>query len=338
MKELAFLITLGGKTIDDEYICKFLSSIKKSQYPKYLIFRDDKGTYKKLIQESGVDFKKVIQIEDDSIKKIKKINILSKFIQEDFVKILDPDDLVNDKAFFNFEKLKDKDFIMTSMISFISKKKDKYYNFNFQGSNPSTIIKTKYLRGMNNFVLEYDNIFFEDNYRYIFYNLQISGKAKISFVDELFGGYRYHKKSSASEYSKRGKSSLFRQTRTYKAPRKDVKMIIQDIENYIHLLNENNIIRIEYFLNEILLNYMYFEPKEIEGNKIISKIARIKKISNDELIKQLKVRLKTKIKNERVKSNFAYYYFNSRKIDKERMAIAFEIFKNQTYFKEFTYE
>lgn len=332
-KSLAYVVALGGTSITREDFSEFLDSIEDSPYPVYIIFRNDNIFYKDMINSKRQHFKEIVEIQDKSIKKIGKINIIITKVTEDYIKFLDPDDLVNKNAkFINA----DSDMIFTSMIGFRNKNTKLYNNFNYQGSNPCLIVKTKIQKSFSQLSLDFDGRFLEDMYRYYFY-LLLTDKPKVKWTKEIFGAYRYHEESISNSYAMTRKKSLFRLYLFEKSPKMEIGEMMKDIEKYSYLLEKDVLDRIWFFLLDLICYYFYHNNDFTKIKKLIDRIAYLREMTHENLEKELIEIYKERANLQNKRAKPINFYLLSKKIDAKRRKKAKKDFNEDPYFKNFKF-
>ncbi len=342
--KLAYVVTVGGNSISKEMFLEFINSLKNDPRDKYLIYRNDQSFYGDIIDEYYDVFTKVIEIQDKSIKKIGKIRIISDYISEeiDYVKFLDPDDLINPSANLIVQN-KEIDFIFVSMISFITGKKNLYSNFNYPGTNPATIQSLRTLKGFSSLDVRYDGTFNEDLIRFMFSVISIPNdtREKIKFENssEVFGAYRYHDESWASGYSLRGENNLFRVYLSKMIDDNSIEIIVDDIERNLLFFNKYNIYGIFFVIIDIFMLY-YIKFKDMNRlDKMIKYFAKIRdwdyRKDYERIIEGSKKRLE---KESLYLSDKSEYLKVANEIDKERMKNASIVFRKNDFFKKFNFE
>ncbi len=332
MNKIGLIITIGGNSVKKDFLIELIDNVRKSNFKSvYLIYRNDISYFKEEISKNLDVFKKVIEIKDKSIKKIGKIKEIIKYVEEDYVKIIDPDDFTDldnlKKIDLNYKKKSD--FIIVSMIALRRERKKAYFDYCYRGPNPSTITLTEHVKVLNEFDIEYDEIYYEDMFRYLLSSLSALLKNNEIILErkKIITGIYYLSSDGMSDiHSFYKNNSLFRIEVIENVNIKWIETMLNDLAK-----NSKNIssefyknINVKSFIDRIITTYYALMiTNNLDSKKIDIKLFEfLKMISNYNLISESHIdyfwneKAKEMLENIREKTNIKNYLKLASKFEK----------------------
>lgn len=253
MRDIAVLITIGGK-IKKKIISDLFFYIKKNNVlniPIYIVFRNDSPFYRDLIFENEKLFKKIVEIKDEEKRKLGKIKEIINDVDEKYIKILDPDDflifknLEDIKSSMNFAHLILPTLKVNSKDLFNVKiKPNSFALYDFAGTAPTTIHHTECLKFFSKLNTEYDKIYQEDIYRFLFSSLISITKFNMevySKINKLSLIYVQNPDSESNKFAQSFNWTFYKKEYMNKKDLTNLELIFNDLKENIYLINEKTI-------------------------------------------------------------------------------------------------
>lgn len=319
-KTFAYILTIGGNNIKIKSLERILLQLAASNHKTYIIFRNDSVFVRELIKNFAKKFNFfILEVFDKTLMKNGKLKIIIDKVNEDYVKIIDPDDEINVETIFTYYG--NDEFLHVNMLQSLNDNRNKNIIYSTRKTNPSTIFRTDVLKSFSSLNIHYDRIFEEDIYRYLFSAISIKSSNRVThgYLPGYFGTYILYDDNSTSNYTIRLKKHHYRISVSSKIPIESLKMIINDINNNIILIKWNNIDLIYDILYKLLTNY-YIRTKNLDlVMPIIERIAYIRgtniKVVSDAIYRKSKENDRIERKN----NNLIKLKWNSIKNDKLKL-------------------